>query len=211
MEVFKDIIGYEGLYEIGNKGTVRSLDKVSMYKGHSYLKGRTLKSYTQDRNHTSYISVVLSKGRKTKTFSIHRLVAKHYVPNPDNKPHVNHIDNNGTKNEYTNLEWVTHKENMKHSEAQGRQVKSHYLGGVVTGEKKKEEAKLLWNSRIGETFGGLKIRTIISLGKHPKGLTECVHCNKQQQSTLDSIIKSKPFGCRSCGLKESHRKRKVKI
>jgi hypothetical protein len=211
MEIFKPIKGYENLYEISNYGNVKSLKQKPSYKGQSYLEERILKPSLQKRKHTSYKLVTLSKNRKAKTFSVHRLVASAFIENKHNKPQVNHIDNNGEINHYKNLEWCTSKENMEHSSTQGRQDNCHYLGGLAAGKLKAEKAKTLWDSRIGKTFGGLKILEIYSYGKHPKGKTKCIHCSREQQSSLDSIIKGNKFGCRSCGLKESYRKRKVKI
>jgi hypothetical protein len=209
MEIFKDITDYEDLYEVGTNGTVRSKDKVATYKGQSYLKGRVLKQGTTTHSHTTYKHVTLSKNSKTKRFLVHRLVATHFVPNEDNKPQVNHIDNDGSNNNYQNLEWVTHKENMKHSETQGRQVKSHYLGGVACGGIKRDEAKLRWDKRIGETFGGYILLTIDTYGKHPRGTVKCIRCNKVLNNrVLDSIITGESYGCRSCALKKSYRDNK---
>ena len=101
MEIWKDVVGYEGLYEVSNLGNIKN------------AKGRILKPLV--RKH-GYLGIQLrGKGgneRGFKTFSIHRLVAKAFIPNPENKPEVNHIDENKTNNQANNLEWVTHKENM---------------------------------------------------------------------------------------------------
>jgi hypothetical protein len=62
-----------------------------------------------------YLSVILNEGRKFKTLQIHRAVAEYFVPNPNNKPIVNHINEDTYNNNYTNLEWCTQKENVYHS------------------------------------------------------------------------------------------------
>jgi len=119
-EIYKDIVGYENLYQVSSKGNIRSKDKEATYKGQSHLKGKVLKQECLKRNHTNYRRVTLSKARVTKKFQVHQLVAQAFLLNSDNKPHVNHIDNNGENNTVENLEWVTHSENMLHAQRQGR-------------------------------------------------------------------------------------------
>ena len=111
--MFKDITGYENLYLIDEKGNVKSLPHTKI-NNKGYLcktKERMLKP--QIRN--NYLFVTLSKNGIKKMFSIHRLVAIHFIPNPQNKPFVNHIDGNRHNNNVSNLEWVTSNENMRHS------------------------------------------------------------------------------------------------
>lgn len=76
------------------------------------------KSLKQNKSHCGYLLVCLN-ANKRQTLSVHRLVAKAYIPNPDNKPEVNHIDGNKLNNHYTNLEWCTRKENVIHSFTNG--------------------------------------------------------------------------------------------
>lgn len=105
MEIWKDVVGYEGYYEVSNLGNVRSVTRVK--------KGKQLKAL--ERQH-GYLGVQLwGKGgnaRGFKAFSIHRLVAEAFIPNPNNYPEINHIDEDKTNNRVENLEWVTHKQNM---------------------------------------------------------------------------------------------------
>lgn len=97
-EVWKPIIGYEGLYEISNLGRVKSLKGV-----------RILKNSTQK---VGYETVGLRKNNQTKVFYIHRLVAEAYIPNIENKPFIDHINRDKTDNRVENLRWVTQKENI---------------------------------------------------------------------------------------------------
>lgn len=105
MEIWKDVVGYEGYYEVSNLGNVRSVTRVK--------KGKQLKPI--ERRH-GYLAVQLhGKGgneRGFKAFSIHRLVAEAFISNPNNYPEVNHIDEDKSNNRVDNLEWVTHKQNM---------------------------------------------------------------------------------------------------
>lgn len=110
MEIWKDIKGYEGLYQVSDKGNVRSLDRV-LDNGRKY-PGKIL---LQNENNCGYFRVTLSKCGKTKRFFVHRLVAQVFIPNPENKPTVNHIDefakhNNGIDN----LCWMTVEENSNY-------------------------------------------------------------------------------------------------
>jgi hypothetical protein len=152
-ETFKDIVGYEGLYQISDLGNVKSLPKGD---GNGNRE-RILKPEINKKNHTNYHRVTLSKNCSTKRFLVHRLVAEHFIPSISNKSFVNHIDNDGTNNCVTNLEWCTQVDNMKHSSDQGRQDTARYLGGVASGELRRQESIRKNSNRIGETVGKLTI------------------------------------------------------
>lgn len=112
-EVWKDVKGYEGYYQVSNKGRVRSVDRIiKMGKITGKVKGKILK--IQNDGH-GYGQVSLSREGKYKSYKVHRLVAEHFVPNPNNLKHVNHIDGDKTNNNADNLEWVTQKENNQHA------------------------------------------------------------------------------------------------
>lgn len=106
-EVWKDIEGYEGLYQVSNLGLVRSLDHIqeNLWKGKPYKRmhiGMTIKPI---KHVTGYYLVTLSKCGEHRTIRLHRLVAKAFIPNPDNLPEVNHKDENKANNRADNLEW----------------------------------------------------------------------------------------------------------
>lgn len=101
LEIWKDIKGYEGLYQISNYGKVKSLKR-----------GILLKPCT---NHKGYLSVVLYKKSEKCCKRIHRLVAEAFIPNSNNKPQVNHIDCNKHNNKVDNLEWCDNSENQIHA------------------------------------------------------------------------------------------------
>ena len=98
-------------YGVTNDGKVYSYTSRKWLKQHSMKKG--------------YMRVGLSDKGKTKIFLVHRLVAREFVENIDNKPHVNHIDNDRKNNNASNLEWVTNKENNDHMLAQDRHHKTY--------------------------------------------------------------------------------------
>ena len=95
----KDVVGYEGLY------AVTSCGKVWSYKRQKFLKPASDKK--------GYFKVVLYKNGKCKNYKIHRLVAEAYIPNPDNLPQVDHIDNDKTHNYINNLQWITNRNNVR--------------------------------------------------------------------------------------------------
>ncbi len=124
-EVFVDIPGYEGYYQVSNYGKVISLYRVIKEKtGKTQaLKGRILKLRI---NPGGYYYVGLGKNGSKATFAIHQLVAQAFISNPNNKKTVNHIDGNKLNNSVTNLEWSTYSENLEHAYKTGlrRAVKS---------------------------------------------------------------------------------------
>lgn len=101
-EIWKDIVGYEGLYQVSNFGRIKSL------KFACNIGGKILKPRLRGR----YFVIALYKNNQRKDYSIHRIVAKHFVKNKENKLYVNHKDENSLNNKANNLMWCTHKENM---------------------------------------------------------------------------------------------------
>lgn len=112
-ETWVDIKGYEGHYQVSNKGGVRSLDRtVNIGKSKQFKKGIVLK-ITKKRG--GYLGVCLRKNGKSKNFYVHRLVAINFIENKNNLPQVNHIDGNKLNNNVSNLEWSSSKDNVLHS------------------------------------------------------------------------------------------------
>jgi len=125
-EVWKDIIGYEGLYKINNKGIVISL-----------RRNKVMSQMKQG----DYLCVGLNFKGKQIRLLLHRLLAIHFIPNPENKPMVNHKDGNKNNNNLSNLEWVTGTENNFHAFENGlyKNEKSHkwYINKIFTNGKNK--------------------------------------------------------------------------
>ena len=130
MEIWKEIKGYEGLYEVSSEGRVRKL-----------IKG----NYLTFKNSNGYQRVGLCIHSKQKWFLVHRLVAQAFIPNPDNKPEVDHINCDRNDNIVENLRWVTSKENNNNPIT--RKNKSDCRIGIP---KSDEHRKKLSLSKIGK-------------------------------------------------------------
>jgi len=102
MEQFKEVKGYDKKYYIGNKGSILMCSSKECRRMHP-------------NERKGYLRIGLSKFGKCKYFSVHRLVAEAFIPNPKNKSQVNHIDGNKHNNSSENLEWVTRSENQLHA------------------------------------------------------------------------------------------------
>lgn len=110
-EIWKDVKGYEGIYQVSNLGRVKSLDRVTSDNRH--IKGLIRK---QSLSKDSYLRVNLSKNNKYIVMSVHRLVAEAFIPNPHNYPEINHKSRITTNNTVTNLEWCTREYNCSYED-----------------------------------------------------------------------------------------------
>ena len=150
-----DIKGYEGLYKISNKGEVISLSKNS---GFLKLKERTMKPTIKSNG---YLEVKLTNDNKIKHFYIHRLVAEHFIPNPNNYPQINHKDKNPANNNVDNLEWCDNSYNVIYSnipeklkELRGDKVSITNIetNETIIAKSKRDAAKVLNGTDTGITY-----------------------------------------------------------
>jgi hypothetical protein len=125
-KIWKEIVGYEGRYLISNYAEVKSVKRTVKHSRPGLTRTVPEKMLSYWRNHRGYVMVSVHKGGK-RSFAVHILVAKHFVPNPDSKPEVNHKRGNKEDNRAWMLEWNTRKENNDHSR--------NVLGKKFYGEK----------------------------------------------------------------------------
>ena len=145
-EIWKDIKGYEGLYQVSNMGRVKSLEHVTIRKNGSKLpvKERILKP---EILHNGYLRVKLyDSSDKMKRFLVHRLVCEAFHENPENKPYVNHIDEDRANNTTSNLEWCTATENINYGTRNTKVAKA--LGKPVGQYTRDGELVKVWQSTI---------------------------------------------------------------
>ena len=128
-EVWRLVKGFEGFYEVSNFGRVRSLDREIIKhskngKLYSIIKKGSIMVLYQNKKRGNYMQVHLSKNGELYHLRVHRLVAEAFIPNPYNKPDVDHIDGDPTNNNVNNLRWCTKSENMRNPITQERFKKS---------------------------------------------------------------------------------------
>lgn len=148
MEEWRDVKGYEGMYQISNYGRVKSLGRIDRL---GQKVDEKMRNQQIDKN--GYKSVMLSKDGNRKRYLVHRLVAEAFIPNPNNYPQINHKDENKINNKVNNLEWCDRKYNMNYgtrSKRQSENLKGKYVGG---NHPKSKKIKCI---TTGETFGGIR-------------------------------------------------------
>ena len=172
-ELWKDIQGYEGLYQISNLGRVKSLERIIVTNNGitKKISEKILKPYIKG---TGYYNIVLRKDSKTKCYFVHRLVANEFIPNPDNLPQVNHKDENKLNNNVDNLEWCTSKYNNNY----GTHNERHALTRSKTVYQYSLDKKLLsvWKSTHDVNY---------KLGYHQGNIAVC--CRVERKTAYNCI------------------------
>lgn len=138
-ELWKDIKGYEGLYQVSNLGRVKRV-----------TTGRILKG---SKDSIGYLRVNLHKNNIPSTEKVHRLVAEAFIPNLENKPQVNHRDEDKTNNMASNLEWMTAKENINHGTCTQRISKSNSIPIIATNLKTGEVQEFYGSRECARQLG----------------------------------------------------------
>lgn len=134
MEIWKDIPGYEGYYQISNLGRIRSLDRYANVCGNGkrLVKGRIIKSV---KCTNGYYEAPLNRNGVRKVMLLHRVVANVFIPNPFNLPEVNHKDENIANNRADNLEWCTSKYNANYGTRNERMLVGRETKPVIQLDK----------------------------------------------------------------------------
>jgi hypothetical protein len=115
MEIWKDIIGYEGLYQVSNFGNIKRLQKFDFKGTNNCKRIFKEKKHSPVLQKTGYFLCALTKDKITKKYLVHRIVAKAFISNPEDKPQINHINGIKSDNRLENLEWNTRSENCRHA------------------------------------------------------------------------------------------------
>lgn len=176
-EVWKAVEGFCGLYEVSNEGRVKALERLVMNNGGLQRKHeRILKINYRNNNHGM---VVLCKDGKTYPRLVHRLVASAFIPNPDNKPVVDHIDTDVHNNRVENLRWVTVQENCLNPRTRIKNSKAK-MGHPYRGRKLTDEER----AKISDALRGRKLSE-----EHRRKLSEA-HRNspKAKEASMRNLI-----------------------
>ncbi len=164
-EVWKDIPGFKGQYQASSLGRIRSLDRTQVFIQNKIQIKRTVKgkilAFAKPHGTCQYFQVAL--GRRTKTFNVHRLIAKTFLKNPSNKKFVNHKNFNKLDNSVSNLEWVTVAENNKHyTSSENSKIDGAYKNAKLT-VKQVIEIRELCLKKIDQKIIGKKFKVSKSM------------------------------------------------
>lgn len=163
-EIWKDVVGYEKYYEVSNTGYIRNKHTKRILNGNI--------------NKDGYRKVKLGYGT-SKEYCYHRVVAIAFIPNPQNKPEINHIDNNRLNNRVDNLEWVTHEENVKWCAIQGRKKVTEEIRQNMIKSQSKRAKPVIGTDENGNKHYFEKLKDVREKGFNPLYVSLC--CSGRQE------------------------------
>lgn len=183
-EVWKDVQGFEGIYQVSNLGRVRSLDRyVECVDSFRHYKGKIMK---QDKKKNGYMQICLRRQQVHKQVLVHRLVADAFIPNVDNLPEVNHKDENKENNCVENLEWCTQAYNNSYGEGHKQRSKNAIKYAI-----QKQSMPVLQYSLEGKLLAEYYSATEAARKNNCRqgGISEC--CNGRQKTAYGYVWKYK--------------------
>jgi len=179
IENWKDVIGYEGIYIVSDQGRIKSLKK----GGDRLLKNRISLGYN---------TCILYKNGKSKTLKVHRLVSQSFIPNPENKPFVNHKNGVRNDNRVENLEWCTPSENVKHAFDTGLNRISDNHRKILSERQKIRIGKLSpIRKPVINTDSGITYDTVMEACKHLGIKYSTLHARLSGQNKNKTSLKFK--------------------
>lgn len=187
METWKDVVGYEGLYEVSDLGRVKSLFQIVMWGQHHNIERvmpEKILALQIDQS-TGYYSVMLTKDKRHTRCSAHRLVAIAFLPNPLGLPEVNHIDTVRTNCLLTNLEWVSRPQNHIHAYKMGhREMVRNNMADYARANKSKAVTQLDLSGNVIEVFQSQN-DAVRKTGTHQAAISKCI---KRKYKTAGGFI-----------------------
>lgn len=170
-EIWKNIPGFENLYQVSNLGRIKSIPKKHNLKNNHYYITKE-KILTNMKNNKGYLRVILNG----KYYFIHRLVAQTFIPNEDNKPIINHKDCNPLNNNVDNLEWCTQQENVDYMIKLNRNKRNDKWLNNLHNSQKKFYKKVIGKNKNGDIIILNNINEAKNYGMSPG--TICACCKK---------------------------------
>ena len=168
--IWKDVVGYEGLYEVSNTGLVRTHKNKTTYSKRHKTKRKWKQRILKSRNPQGRdVRVSLWKDGKGKDFLVHRIVAESFIPKISGKDSINHIDGNPKNNYVSNLEWCDHKENNNHAFDNGLMTTNDK---VILVDKETQEAHIFRSKAKASLFLGRSVGYISNLINQEKYILE---------------------------------------
>lgn len=188
MEEWRDIEGYEGLYQVSNEGRVKSVQRV-IQRSNGRPQTINEKILSQGTNFWGYKYVSLSNQFGHKTFTVHRLVAKTFIPNPNNYEDINHKNEDKTLNTLENLEWCTAKYNANYGTRTQKQVETARKNGYY--EK--------WSKRLKDGLYWKKVRKYSESGDFVKEYQSIIDAAKENKCFAGDISRCCKGIRKTCG------------